>query len=304
MTAQGSFDAARSARQTASEAYLPTVTAVRDWIMTARNVFIKSFGTRWNTQWAQAGWTDKTTAIPARQDQQLSLIQRVANFLTTQPGYEVPSLNVTAHDATNLLTVALTAQQASTDAGIAQKTAGDSRDAAEEILRKSARMLINILHGVLAADDPRWEAFGLVMPAMNTAPGQPVNVTAHLDVTGAIVVTCDAVPLATRYRWRMLLVGVQTEYVLAASSTEAMAMIKDVAPGQLVRLIVQAVNGTRQGVASEPIEFTMPLAAAPEASKTQAPVLELPLVENTNGNGHGHANGTDYSNGSRAAARV
>src|SRR3954452_25451203 len=82
---------------------------------------------------------------------------------------------------------------------------------------------------------------------------------------------------------------------IAASSTEAMAMIKDVAPGQLVRLIVQAVNGTRQGVASEPIEFTMPLAAAPEASKTQAQVLELPLVENTNGNDHGHANGTDYS---------
>ena len=69
-----------------------------------------------------------------------------------------------------------------------------------------------------------------------------MHLTAHTDDTGAVVVQCDAVPLATRYRWRMLIVGVQTEYQLAASTTEPLASIGDVAAGQTVQIIVQAVK--------------------------------------------------------------
>ena len=53
--------------------------------------------------------------------------------------------------------------------------------------------------------------------------------------------------LAGRYRWRMLIVGVQTDYQLAASTTEPMASIGGVAAGQTVQIIVQAVNGSLQG---------------------------------------------------------
>jgi hypothetical protein len=38
-------------------------------------------------------------------------------------------------------------------------------------------------------------------------------------------------------------------------------------PGQRAQIIVQAVNGSSQGVASEPIVFTMPLPAAAEAAE-------------------------------------
>src|SRR4051794_16881690 len=283
LAAQGAFDAARSAKQPTSDAYLPAVAATRDWLMTARNAFIKSFGTRWNTQWAQAGWSNNSTAIPVRQAAQLSLIQTVANFLSANPSYEVAALDVTAHDATSLLTAALLAQQANIDAGIAQKAAGATRDSALKTMRTTARMLINILNAVLAPNDPRWLAFGLNQPGVNTTPGKPDGVTAHVNVTGAIIVTCDAVPLATRYRWRMLLVGVQTEYVLAASSTEPMAMIRDGQPGQHGRLIVQGANGESQGVASEPIEFTMPgPPPRPPAPAAETPALDLTAVA-TNG---------------------
>lgn len=62
-----------------------------------------------------------------------------------------------------------------------------------------------------------------------------MNVTASVDGTGTIILQCDAVPLATRYRWRTLLVGVQTEYQLAARSTAPMARIRDVLHEQTVQ---------------------------------------------------------------------
>src|SRR3954467_28016 len=99
------------------------------------------------------------------------------------------------------------------------------------------------------------------MPVTNTTPGQLVNAVAHLDETAVIVVQCDAVPLATRYRWRMLRVGVETQYQLVARSVDPMGSITEVLPGQTVQIIVQAVNQSLQGVASEPIQFTMPVVA-------------------------------------------
>ena len=104
-------------------------------------------------------------------------------------------------------------------------------------------------------------AFGLNMSATPATPGRPQSVTVQADERGALVVQSEAVPLATRYRWRMLLVGVQAEYVLAASSTGPVAVLREVAPGQAVQIVVQAVNEARQGVASEPVTFTVPLVA-------------------------------------------
>ena len=55
--------------------------------------------------------------------------------------------------------------------------------------------------------------------------------------------------------------GVQTEYQLAASGTEPLATVAEMAVGQTVKIIVQqGVNGSQQGVASEPILLTLPAA--------------------------------------------
>ena len=153
------------------------------------------------------------------------------------------------------------------------------------------RSLIKNLEGKLARNDPRWKAFGLNMPATSSTPGQPVNVAAHTDDTGAIVVQCDAVALALRYRWRMLVVGVQTDYQLAASTTEPLASIGGVAAGRTVQILVQAVNGSQQGVASEPVVFTLPPAKA-AGFRNLATTEEAPAAgEHSNGlgNGNGHS---------------
>jgi hypothetical protein len=64
---------------------------------------------------------------------------------------------------------------------------------------------------------------------------------------------------ATRYRWRMLIVGVETDYRLVARSTEPIGIIVGVTPGQRAQIIVQAANQNLQGVPSDPIIFTVPL---------------------------------------------
>ena len=117
--------------------------------------------------------------------------------------------------------------------------------------------------------------------------GKPANVTAHTDDTGAIVVQCEAVPLAKRYRWRMRIVGVQTEYQLAARGTQPLATIADVAAGQTVEIIVQGVNGSQQGVASEPITFMLPAAKAAGFTNLAASE-ETPVAESTNGHRNGN----------------
>ena len=118
--------------------------------------------------------------------------------------------------------------------------------------------LIKNQEGKVARNDPRWKAFGLNM-------------------------------LATRYRWRVLIVGLHTEYELAVTSTEPMASITHVAAGQMVQIIVQAVNGSLQGVAREPVVFTLP-AGKIAGFTNRSTAEEAPAVdENTNGNGNGHS---------------
>ena len=292
VTAEDGFNAARSATQAASDVYQTALEAVYVWLLAARSVLVPKLGQRWSTAWAQAGFINHSTAVPARVEDRLSLVLALFAFFRTNPSYEVPSLNVTSAEATKKRDAALAAQSLLADQEVLLKTAGETRGTAYEALVAGMRALISNLDRKLGPDDPRWLAFGLNQPGTNQTPGKPVNLAAHTDGSGVIIVTCDAVPLAMRYRWRMLLVGVQTEYVLAARSVDPMGMISDVMPGQRVRLIVQAVNGNLQGVASDPIEFTMPLAPEAKTPEAAAPAVEQ-AVSSPHGNGsaNGHANG-------------
>lgn len=291
-----SYNAARSSRQTASDSYQAAIGMVADWLQVTKNVLTGRFGNRWSTEWAQAGFINPSIAIPSNAGDQLGLAVRLVAFFTANPSYEVASMNVTAAQGTSLRTAALTAQQSLAAATVTLNTISGTWQTVYDTLTASMRALIKILGASMGGDDPRWLAFGLNMPATTTTPGKPVNVTAHMDSNGNIVVQCDAVPLATRYRTRMLLVGVQTEYQLAARSVDPVAVISDVVPGQTAQIIVQAVNGGLQGVPSEPIQITVlltPLKAA-EAKAPAAPVLEIePMIV--------PAHGTNGSRNRRAA---
>ena len=200
-------------------------------------------------------------------------------------------MQVTAAKALALGTAVQAGTQTLAAAAVSLSTIGQAWDASYATLAQEMRDLIKLLEVSLSKDDPRWLAFGLKMPATNSTPGQPQNLAAHADGAGVMVVQCEAQALATRYRWRMRIVGAQTEYVLAASTTDPMASIREVIPGQTVELLVQAVNGTLQGVASEPILFTLPPARAAGftnlVTTEEAPAAGERAHGNGNGSGHG-----------------
>jgi hypothetical protein len=95
--------------------------------------------------------------------------------------------------------------------------------------------------------------------------------------------------------------GVDTQFRLAVSTRDPEATIKNVAAGQTVEVLVQAVNGDAQGVASAivQVETTSTEAALPASTAPVAPVApaaevttqpaekaELPFEPNGSGNGH------------------
>ena len=302
-SADGAFNAARSAQQTASDAYQATLGPLYDWLLAVSNMLASRFGTRWNTEWAQAGFVSHSTAIPAKLPDRMGLALALVQFFTAKPSYEVPTMNLTAAKGAALRAAVLSAQSALTAAGMSLKTLGETWQTAYDTLVAAMRDLIRNLESKLKSDDTRWLAFGLPIPSSITTPGQPVNVTAHQDGTGAVIVQCDAVPLAARYRWRVLVVDVDTAYRLTDSTTEPMGSVTGIEPGRLVKIIVQAVSGNLQGVASEPIEYRIELPAPKTAvAKSPANVAQTTstaVIGNGNGHGHRHANGNGHALASR-----
>ena len=287
INADNDFNAGRSSQQEASDVSQAAIAAIGEWLGVVRSVLTGSFGIRWNTMWAQAGFINNSTAVPRNSTARIALATRLVAFFTAQPSYEVASMDVTATHGASLVSTAQAAKQALAAQEVALATVGQTWEDAYRELTVEMRDLIKLLSVVMEDTDPRWLSFGLNIPASTTTPGKPLNVAAHTDDTGAIVVQCDPVPLATRYRWRMLIVGQQEKYALAASSAAPLGTIADVLPGQLVQIIVQAVNGTQQGVASEPLKFRMPAGQASNGRRSVEVQASAGQEDSSDAAGHG-----------------
>ncbi len=306
--ALGNYNQARGNEQGAYDLFHAKVADLSSWLQVVRGVLVGYFGNRYTTRWAEAGFVQPSTAIPTKIEDRIALAEKLGQFFTANPNYEVAGLNATAAQATVLLTAANAAEDPLLQAQTAAKSTLDLLVAAETKLITNMRMLIGILKGLLSPADPRWASFGLNIPSTRTTPAAPQNVT--LTPSGnTTLVRWDAVALATRYRLRMMVVGVDTQYRLVASGKAPMGVISGLPPGATIMVIVQAVNGDAQGKASEPVTYMVPVIesahamATPELVKPVAvPVEEpvLPVVSLPNGNGNGSSNG----HGSHAVSRL
>lgn len=299
------YNAARSARQNASDGFTAAMAAVYPWELAVRSILAARFGTRWNTQWAQAGFTNPSTAIPAKIQDQLGLALALVHFFTVNPTFEVPTMNLTAAQGTTLRDAALAAQGVVSAATVSLNTIGATWQTAYDALTRGMRALLANLGAVLANDDPRWLSFGFQMPSTVVTPGKPGTIAVSPDATGSLVLQVPPVPLATRYRWRTRLVGLQTDYQLAKSTPQPLAVIPGVPPGQALEIIVQAVNGTLQGVPSDPVLFLAPrpTVAATPAAVPVAPVAVTELAPRTAA-ATPSVNGKQGRNGHHAPAPV
>ena len=308
--AQGNYNQARGNEEAAYNAYHANLAAIQTWLKVVRGVLVGYYGNNYNMNWAAAGFVQPSTAIPRKIADQIALVVKLQGFFTANPDKEVSDLNVTALQAAALLEALDEAEDPLLQAETATRSMLGLLTRAETALTGKMRMLIDILKGILSATDPRWETFGLNIPATPTTPGVPQHVI--LTQSGSnVLAQWDAVALATRYRVRMMILGVDTKYRLVASGTEPMALISDLLPGAQINVIVQAVNGDAQGKASEPVVYTVPatatentepVTAAEPAKAAAVPVAELslPVVTVPNGKRNGNGNG----NGKHAVNRL
>jgi hypothetical protein len=292
--AYSSYNSARSAEQAAYDVFHAKDEDIKAWLKVVRGIFIGHFGDRWNTMWAQAGFVQPSTRIPRRVQDRISLVQKVGTFLTDNPSYEVADRDMTAAKATELYTAIEAAQDSLQTKQAALKTASDALDATQAALVKAMQGLIKILSATLSPSDPRWQAFGLNIPATQSTPAAPTGLRATV-MGSEILLECDAMPLATRYRFRRKITGVDDKYKLVASSTTPMAMLEGVGGGLTMEFIAQAVNGDSQSVASDPITVVTVVAAKPAGTQAAEPDAELAplaaIAPNGNGSSHGNGNG-------------
>ncbi len=267
------------------------------WLVTVRSVLGRSLGETWSASWAAAGFINNSTAVPADNMSKIALATSLEMYLTKNPDQERPDMQVTADVAGDYAGTMAGLQVEITDAKEALRVSDNVREPARAALVKLIKSLIGNLKIKLGPDDPRWVAFGLPMPSAQRTPAAPQNVSVATDSTGALIVSCESVALATRYRCRFLIVGVDTKYRMAFSGVDPMGRITSIAPGTTVQIIMQAVNGGAQSVASAPVVFTVPLPATAKPAVSEAELAPVAaIVPNGTGNGNGNGNGSHAVN--------
>lgn len=199
-------------------------------------------GQRWSAAWEPTGFPNQSTAVPDTRDKRFTLLDALKNYFTAVPTHENAGMGATAALCLAAWTTLSDARHGVSAAESAQTTALNTRTATTDALRKRVRGLINELETLIAADDPRWEAFGLNIPANPRAPEPVLNVTAAALGNGRIEASWPYATRATRYRVETFTVGVDTEWQNKASAKDLEVILKGLTAGQVVKVRIIASN--------------------------------------------------------------
>jgi hypothetical protein len=252
------FQAARSAKLDAVKDQRTADKSARAFIVTARDVLKPHLGTSWSQLWAEAGFVNNSLAVPKAQANCIALLIKLKSYFAAHPAHEVAQMGATAAAAENHHAT-LSAARASVNAcraEVGEKKA--ARSAATKRLRKRMRGLIAELKQLLPGDDARWAAFGLNRPAARPVPAPP----RQLRVAGAgrshLLASWQAPAHAQRFRIFKQIVGVDADFVLAATVTDTSVNLNTFASGTVVRVRLTAVNDAGESGPCAPVEQTVP----------------------------------------------
>ena len=242
-----------------AEAALKTLsdTVVKTWLDGYRSVMQGIHGKRCNAGWAAAGFPQGTTAVPRNHDSRQALVTAARAYLGAHGNYEAslpqatgPNLAVTAAQALAFQTDMQTAKTLINSTTSQQAGAKTARDADVEALYQEVSGTIGELGDLMGAADPRWEVFGLNIPA---GPNPPLGV-ASLTVTAAGPGReLAAWPYAVRaeyYRLFLKRIGVDADFVNVADARDLEHTFKGLTPGTTIEAYVVPMNDGGAGPAS------------------------------------------------------
>lgn len=241
---------ARSALKALSDGTVKTL------LSAYRDVLERIHGKKHNAGWAAAGFTDGVS-VPREHDKRQSLLAAMRSYLAANAGYEASlpqpggtPLAVTAAAALALGTTFQAAFDLINSSEAEQANCKNARDADKKGLFDEVSGTIKELSGLLAADDPRWENFGLNIPA-NPNPPEPVTaVTLTAVGTGREELAWTAATRATYYRLFVKVDGVDTDFRFLKRDNDLDHTLTDLTPGTTISAYVIAANPGGEAIAS------------------------------------------------------
>ena len=257
-TADDTYQAAKTGKLNAVQAQSTADRNARAFIMITRDMLKPHLGTSWSQMWAEAGFVGGSLAVPATLAERLELLMSLKTYLTAHGAYQSEQMGVTSVDANSLYSALSTARSTVNACRADLGTKKTARTAAVSPLRKRMRGLITELTQLLPGDDARWNAFGLNMPDAVGLPEVPEELTVIGGGAGHLLATWESAALAERYRVFKRVVGVDTDFVLAATVTDTESNLNTFTPGQIVRVRVTAVNDAGESLPSDAVEQTVP----------------------------------------------
>jgi len=167
IAARTAYQKSRSKRgESVGPEYKAAVAATDEFFGKAKKALAAHLGDQWNESWIEAGFVNRSTRLPKTASGREQLIKDLAAYFADHPGYELPTITVTAARAKELQ-LALTETRSSTKSHKGdQGTLRDARDAAVATLRRRLSSVVTELRVHLADDSPLWKAFGLTAPAL------------------------------------------------------------------------------------------------------------------------------------------
>jgi hypothetical protein len=249
------FNNARLLLRTKREAFNEARDAARVFATLFREILKPVFGSEFNDRWLVVGFVD-SLAMPAKFEDMLELLQKMAAFLTANPTREVAALNITGAQALLLYT---TFSEASAAVTLQESVVGilmDDRDAKYSALRGRVVQLVDELSYVLSPLDQRWKAFGFNKPGALETPEVPEDISVVLIGTNAAAVKWGASPRAEYYRIWMKVHGAAGDAVAVGSPADLDFTLENLPPATTVDISVSAVNNGGESQLSEPISVT------------------------------------------------
>jgi hypothetical protein len=232
-------------------------TTVKEYLDGYRSVLQGILGKKANDGWVTAGFPAGSTAVPRKHEERHTLLATARGYLDLHPTYEVtlprdpgPPLAITAAQALALHTQMQTAFTLISTRTGEQTVTKTARDADVDALFDEVSMTIAELRDLLTDTDPRWENFGLNIPAN---PNPPEGVTA-LTVTaagpGREHLAWPYTPRAEYFRVFLKRVGTDTEFINVADPRDLEYTHKGLTAGSTIETYVVPMNDGGAGPAS------------------------------------------------------
>ena len=235
------------------------------YLSAARTSLVGILGAAPSAEWALAGFTNppaNSNAVPSSQAGRLQCLSALAVYLNQHPTYQTPAggprTEVTSARSQALHDQLSACREAANAASTAQAVALAAKKAGLQELRRLLIALVDELELRLASDDPRWEIFGLNIPANPRAPDPAVDLVLTTVGLGRVLAEWEPGTRSNNDRILIQIVGVDADFrEYGKSGGDGEELLKNLPSGATLRVKIIALNGSLEALTGPVAEIVV-----------------------------------------------